>query len=165
VNTTYHYYEMIVELKEETMNSRRNSKWSRVLVITGGIITLGFGVWHSAVPWLYNWFDYMTAVPDELTNAVLATNLFLAISLIFLGILATLVGVFQWYNHQSGKLVLWLMSLLWIARVAYQAVKPQGTMIPHLPVVLMTVFVITALCFVIPIVVLKKIKINKSTTA
>jgi hypothetical protein len=138
------------------MNSKGNPKWPRVLVIAGGIITLGFGLWHSAVPWLYDWFSYMPSIPEELNNAILATNIFLAICLILLGVLATLVGIFRWYTHPAGKLVLWLMSLLWIARVGYQALKPQGTMIPNLPVILLAIFTVTALCFVIPAFVLRR---------
>jgi hypothetical protein len=37
----------------------------RTLALIGGLITLAFGMWHSVVPWLYRWFDYMPSVPDE----------------------------------------------------------------------------------------------------
>ena len=140
------------------MNTSRNYKWSRVLMITGGIVTIGFGLWHFAVPWLYDWFNYMPSVPDELTNAIIATDLFLSICLVLLGALATLVGMFQWYHHPAGKLVLWLMSVLWIARLGYQVVKPQGTMITGLPAILLVIFGITALCFLIPAILLQKAK-------
>ena len=113
------------------------------------MITLGFGVWHYAVPAMYKWFSYMPSIPDELRNGITAANFFLSTTLTLLGAY-TLVVVFT--RSENIKVHLIVMSILWLSRVVYQIVKPQGTMIPGLPMILICVFSLTALCFIIPLI-------------
>lgn len=138
------------------MNHNANHKWMRALALTGSIITFGFGIWHSVVPWLYGWFDYMPSVPDELINAIVATNFFLAVALVLLGALTIVVTIWQWQNLPSVKIILWVMSILWIIRVGYQIIRPQGKMVPGLSLIMLAIFSFTALCFLVPALKLKK---------
>lgn len=127
-------------------------KFDKILISIGIIIHLGFGIWHFFVPELYGWFDYMSTMPLELTNGISATNFFLALSLVLLGLWTSVVVVKQWDNKSSVTTSLSLMSILWIFRCAYQIILPQGTMIPNLPSVLLVIFSATTLCFVVPLV-------------
>jgi len=117
-------------------------------VFIGGIITLGFGVYHFLVPSLY-WAGYMTSLPDELVRAILATNFFLSLSLSILGAF-TLIIARRWTNDKLTRLWVWIMSGLWVVRAAYQVVYPQGQLIPGLAVIMEVLFILTALCFLIP---------------
>ncbi|MCX8061854.1 MAG: hypothetical protein N3D16_04680 [Anaerolineales bacterium] len=128
----------------------------RVLALIGSFVTLAFGVWHSVVPWLYGWFDYLPSAPDELINAIVATNFFLAVALVLLGALTAIVTIWQWHNLPTVRLTLWIMSILWITRVGYQMVKPQGKMIPGLSIIMLAIFTFTAICFLVPSLLLRE---------
>lgn len=125
----------------------------RILALIGGLITLVFGVWHSVAPWLYRWFDYMPSVPLELIGAIVATNFFLAVALVLMGVLTIVVAAWQWHNVEAVKLILRVMSTMWLIRAAYQIIRPQGTAIPGLAVGLAVVFSITALCFLVSLLI------------
>jgi len=123
---------------------------SRTLALIGGLITLAFGIWHSVTPWLYHWFDYIPSAPEELIDAIVATNFFLSVALVLLGMLTIAVTVWQWHNDSAVTLVLWIMSALWVIRTAYQVIKPQGIAIPGLSIGLVAIFSFVALCFLLP---------------
>lgn len=131
-----------------------NHKYLRISVLIGGLITIGVGLWHTVVPWLYGWFGYLPSLPGELTNAILAINFLLSVSLILFGAMATIMAIWQWQNIPLRQLVLWSVSILWLCRVGYQLISPQGTMMPGLPLILLTVFTLVALCFLVPVVIL-----------
>lgn len=135
-----------------------NSKLLRIPAIVGCIIHSGFAIWHFFVPQLYRWFDYVPSMPDELKNAITATNFFLAAALLVLGVESLVITVAWWEHRSVIGLTLWGMGILWVLRVGYQLLRPQGTMIPGLPVGLLIVFSITALCFLIPAIVLQAIR-------
>lgn len=132
-----------------------NHKYLRIPVLIGGIATFGFGAWHTVVPWLYGWFDYLPSLPGELTNAILAINFLLSVSLILFGVMAAVTAIWQWDNVSLRKLVLWSIAILWVLRVGYQLISPQGTMIPGLSLILLAVFTLVALCFLVPAVILQ----------
>lgn len=132
-----------------------NHKYLRIPVLIGSIATFGFGAWHTVIPWLYGWFDYLPSLPGELTNAILAINFLLSASLILFGAMAAITALWQWHNVSLRKLVLWSISILWVCRVGYQLISPQGTMIPGLPLILLGVFTLVSLCFLIPAVMLQ----------
>lgn len=129
----------------------------KILTIAGSFITILFGIWHMVVPWLYRWFSYIPIIPAELKNAILATNFFLSTCLILLGVMSWIIIQWHWENQFSVKLILIIMNILWASRVTYQLIKPQGTMIPGLTIIMLSMFVFTFLLFLIPlIIVLRK---------
>lgn len=124
--------------------------WQRICVITGGIISVGFGLWHLFVPYLYKWKSYMGDAPEELLRAVMATNFFMGLSLAILGAITILLSI-RFYQHLSFvRIWMLVMSGLWLVRVIYQVVSPQGRMIPGLSWIMLCAFILTSLLFLIP---------------
>lgn len=121
----------------------------KILLVVGGIITLCFGVWHFFVPTKYNWFSYTPSLPSELKRAIEASNFFLSTMLVILGIETIYFVISDAYEI---KIMMILMSLLWIARTVYQIIKPQGSLVSGLSVILTVIFFLTALCFIIPLI-------------
>ncbi|TFF91233.1 hypothetical protein EU545_04955 [Candidatus Thorarchaeota archaeon] len=120
------------------------------ITLLGVSIHTGIGVWHFFVPTLYGWNDYLSAVPSELVNGIMATNFFFSLLMTLVGVLALLHFFRHWDEPRTTRAFLILLSVLWVVRVIYQALQPQGTMIPGLSVVLLLVFIMTAVLFVIP---------------
>lgn len=121
----------------------------KILLFVGGSITLCFGVWHFFVPTTYKWFSYLPSIPDELKKAIEASNFFLSTVLVILGI-ETIYFVIKGANEIRMLMV--FMSVLWFVRTIYQIIKPQGSLVPGLSVILIAVFILTASCFIIPLI-------------
>ncbi|MFX0092923.1 MAG: hypothetical protein ACFFBD_14285 [Candidatus Hodarchaeota archaeon] len=117
----------------------------RVTVIIAGVITVLFGIWHFFVPWLYSWYGYMAAMPDELINTITTTNFFFSISLVLFGITVIAESSWQWQDKGSIKIVLTVTSILWVIRVVCQIAWPQGAMI-GIHYFILLVSALTALC-------------------
>lgn len=121
--------------------------------IAGGIITLGFGIWHFFIPSLFGWYDYLRDKPEELTRAISATNFFLSFSLSLIGgtsvVLPTIFPEAETFNI----VWLWANTALWTARSVYQMANPQGTQIKGLAPAMLTGFILTDLLFLFSAVV------------
>ena len=128
-----------------------NMKFTRMLVIVGGLVTLAFGIWHFFAPSLYHWFDYIPSAPAELIKTIVATNFFLSVTLVLFGTLAIVIAIWQWQNNSPVKIMLWVMSILWLVRAVYQLILPQGTAIPGLSIGMTAIFSSTAFCFIFPL--------------
>ncbi|TXT57898.1 MAG: conserved membrane protein of unknown function [Candidatus Thorarchaeota archaeon] len=121
------------------------------MAIIGCIVQLGFGVWHFAVPNLYDWYTYLQDIPQELINGINATNFFLSALMTLTAIYAMYIFITSWDLIKNRDALLIILSILWVSRTGYQLVVPQGTMIPGLSTVLLVVFGLTALTFIIPL--------------
>lgn len=123
--------------------------FQRICFISGGVITLCFGVWHLFVPSIHKWFSYIPYTPLELKNAITATNFFLSLSLILFGVLSLCSYYLFRTNTSVMRLVCLLLVVLWTARLTYQIFVPQGLMIPYLRYYLLIMFIIPLVCFAI----------------
>lgn len=123
----------------------------KILLVVGGSITLCFGVWHFFVPVKYNWFSYFPSLPSELKRAIEASNFFLSTMLVLFGILTIYFTISE---ASEVKIMMIMMSVLWLTRTIYQIVEPQGSLIPCLSVLLTVVFFATSLCFIIPLILI-----------
>lgn len=132
----------------------------KILLIVGGSITLCFGVWHFFVPTNYKWFSYLTTVPNELKNAIKASNFFISAMLVILGV-ETLY--FTIVESSEIAIIMILMSGLWLIRTVYQIVNPQGSSIQHRAEVMTAIFVFASLCFIIPLIIELVNAVNKSS--
>lgn len=100
----------------------------KVLTILGSAIMMGFGAWHFFVPTIWKWYSYMDVQATELVLAVRATNFFFSLSLVLIGAL-NIILISSPNTSKSTVITLLLVNIiLWFARVALQAVSPQGTM-------------------------------------
>lgn len=97
-----------------------------------GAVTLGFGIWHFAVPALYRWQSYVPDAPDSLERAVEATNFFFSLSLSMVGVTSIVMPFITDAAEPIARFWLWANVGLWTSRVVYQFVKPQGSHSPAL---------------------------------
>lgn len=125
---------------------------SKFLVVTGSVISIGFGIWHFTVPYTWNWFSYITPNATELVVAVQAINTFFSLSLVLFGAVNLLLIYGNKANNYSIAVMLTATSILWITRVALQIVYPQGSINPALQYGMLLAFIITALCYIIPLI-------------
>jgi hypothetical protein len=126
---------------------------SKATEMTGGLITLGFGIWHFFIPSMFGWYDYLQDDPVELSRGIGASNFFLSFSLSLIG--ATSVAFPSLFPDSASANTVWLWANvgLWTARSIYQAVAPQGTQINGLAESMLAGFIVTDLLFIFSAVV------------
>ncbi len=121
----------------------------KILVASGSLTTVAFGLWHFFVPRAWKWWSYIDPKATELVAAVRAINVFFSLSLVLFGLL-NLVLVFSGRaNRFSILVVLAATCLLWVTRVVMQIAFPQGSINPALQYGMLTVFVLVTLCFLV----------------
>jgi hypothetical protein len=119
------------------------------LVIFGSSASIGFGIWHFFVPTAWNWYSYIDSNATELVAAVRAINAFFSLSLVLFGIVNILFIYGDRSNRYSILVMLAATCVLWLTRVAFQVVHPQGSLVPGLQYGMMAAFVIISLCYLI----------------
>jgi hypothetical protein len=119
------------------------------LVIFGSSASIGFGIWHFFVPTAWNWYSYIDSNATELVAAVRAINAFFSLSLVLFGIVNILFIYGDRSNRYSILVMLAATCVLWLTRVAFQVVHPQGSLVPGLQYGMLAAFVIISLCYLI----------------
>lgn len=125
----------------------------QILVMIGSSISIGFGLWHFFVPKAWNWYSYIDINATELVAAVRAINAFFSLSLVLFGIVNILLVYGDKSNRYSVIVVLAATCVLWITRVAFQVVYPQGSLYPGLQYGMLSVFVVVTLCYLVSLLV------------
>jgi hypothetical protein len=128
----------------------------KILVTVGSTASIGFGLWHSRVPYVWNWYAYIDAEATELVAAIRATNAFFSLSLVLFGLVNTLLIHRDRSSRYAILVMLSATSALWLTRVALQLVYPQGTLIPGLRYGMLAAFVVVAACYVVPLLILAR---------
>jgi hypothetical protein len=123
----------------------------KILVMIGSSISIAFGVWHFFVPKAWSWYVYIDPNATELAAAVRAINAFFSLSLVLFGVMNMLLIYGDRSNRYSIIVMLAATSVLWLTRVAFQVVYPQGTLYPGLQYGMLLAFVIVTLCYAIPL--------------
>ena len=121
----------------------------KVLVTIGSAASIGFGVWHFFVPKAWNWYSYIDTRATELIAAVRAINAFFSLSLVLFGIVNILLTYGDKSNKYSIIVMLAATCVLWITRVTFQVIYPQGSLYPGLQYGMLSAFVIVTLCYLI----------------
>ncbi len=121
----------------------------RSLVIFASLISIGFGTWHFFVPRAWNWYSYIASNATELVAAVRAINAFFSLSLVLFGIVNILFVYADKSNRYSILIMLAATCVLWITRVLFQVIYPQGSLYPGLQYGMLSVFVIVTLCYLV----------------
>jgi hypothetical protein len=125
---------------------------ARILVILGSSASIGFGIWHSFVPEAWKWYSYIDANATELVAAVRAINAFFSLSLVLFGVVNILLIYGDRSNRYSITVVLAATCILWLTRVAFQVIYPQGSLYPGLQFGMLSAFVIVSLCYIIALI-------------
>jgi hypothetical protein len=119
------------------------------LVIFGSSASIGFGIWHFFVPKAWKWYSYMDGNAMELVAAVRAINAFFSLSLVLFGIVNILLIYGDKSNRYSITVMLVATCVLWLTRVAFQLIYPQGSLVPGLQYGMLSAFGIITLCYLV----------------
>lgn len=117
--------------------------------MVGSFASIGFGLWHFFVPEAYRWYSYINVEATELFVAIRAINLFFSLSLVLFGVVNILLIYGDRSNAYSIIVVLSATCILWITRVVFQIIFPQGSINPVLQYGNLAAFIIVSLCYVI----------------
>jgi hypothetical protein len=122
---------------------------ARILVAVGSGASIGFGVWHFFVPAAWKWYSYIDSRATELVVAVRAINVFFSLSLVLFG-LVNLLFIFGGKANRYAILVMLAAScVLWLTRLAFQLIYPQGSMNPALQYGMLSAFAVVTLCYIV----------------
>jgi hypothetical protein len=121
----------------------------RILVTIGSSASIGFGVWHFFVPTAWKWYSYIDVTATELVVAVRAINAFFSLSLVLFGVVNVLLVYGDRSSRYSVIVVLAATCVLWLTRVAFQLVYPQGSMTPILQYGMLSAFIVVSLCYIV----------------
>lgn len=129
-------------------------KLTNALVVFGSFISTGFGIWHLFVPKIWKWYSYIDVNAKELILAIRALNVFFSVSLILFGILNVLLVCSNKSNKYSLIMVLGATSVLWLTRILFQIIYPQGTINPILQYGMLTLFSVVFLSYFVSLVLI-----------
>ena len=121
----------------------------RIFVAFGSSVSIGFGIWHFFVPSAWKWYSYIDPNARELIVAVRAINVFFSLSLVLFGAVNLLLVLSGNSNRYSVIVLLSATCILWLTRVAFQLIYPQGSLYPGLQYGMLSAFVIVTLCYLI----------------
>ena len=122
---------------------------AKILVMIGSSASIGFGMWHFFVPKAWKWYSYIDVNATELVVAVRAINVFFSLSLVLFGMVNMLLVYGDKSNRYSIVVMLAATCILWMTRLAFQLLHPQGSMNPVLQYGMLAAFTIVALCYIV----------------
>ncbi|MBA3074528.1 MAG: hypothetical protein FP831_13085 [Anaerolineae bacterium] len=134
----------------------------KLLVIFGSSVSIGFGVWHFFVPKAWKWTSYMDPTATELAVAIRAINVFFSLSLVLFGLMNILFIFGGRANRYAVIVLLVATCILWLTRLVFQIIYPQGSINPALQYGMLAAFAFVTLCYLIALglVVFQKVTIN-----
>lgn len=121
----------------------------KILVTFGSSASIAFGVWHFFVPKAWKWYSYMDPVATELVVAVRAINVFFSLSLVLFGLMNILFVFGDRANRYSVLVLLAATCVLWLTRLVFQIIYPQGSMSPALQYGMLAAFILVNLCYLV----------------
>jgi hypothetical protein len=126
----------------------------KILVTIGSSVSIGFGIWHFFVPTAWKWYSYIEPNATELIVAVRAINVFFSLSLVLFGIVNMLLVYGDNSNRYSIIVVLAATCILWLTRLVFQLIYPQGSINPVLQFGMLSAFIIVSLCYIISLYIM-----------
>jgi hypothetical protein len=131
----------------------------KILVTIGSSVSIGFGIWHFFVPTAWKWYSYIEPNATELIVAVRAINVFFSLSLVLFGIVNMLLVYGDNSNRYSIIVVLAATCILWLTRLVFQLIYPQGSINPVLQFGMLSAFIIVFLCYMVSLMIIVMQKI------
>lgn len=122
---------------------------TKILVGFGSLASIAFGVWHFFVPKAWKWYSYMDPAATELAVAVRAINVFFSLSLVLFGLLNIILVFSKFSNQFSISVLLGATCVLWLTRLIFQIVYPQGSFNPVVQYGMLIAFVLVNLCYLV----------------
>lgn len=128
----------------------------KISIITGSIISIGFGIWHFFIPGIWNWNSYIEPSAAELIIAVRAINIFFSLILVLLGVANLIVVLREIADRITFCVLISISIILWITRVILQIIYPQGSQNQLLQYSMLLIFVFVSFCFLIGLILIMK---------
>ncbi len=132
---------------------------TKILVTVASSASIGFGIWHFFVPAIWKWYSYIDSRATELIVAVRAINVFFSLSLVLFGALNLLFIYGGKANRYSIIFMLATTCILWLTRLVFQIIYPQGSINPILQYGMLAAFIIINLCYMISLYLVASQKI------
>jgi len=126
----------------------------KIFVIIGSVASIGFGIWHFIVPKVWNWYSFMDPKATELIVAVRAINVFFSLTLVLFGIINILFIYGDHANRFSIIVLLSATTILWLTRLFFQLIYPQGSLYPGLQYGMLAAFGMITLCHLAPLLII-----------
>ena len=126
----------------------------KIFVIIGSSASIGFGIWHFFIPTVWKWYSYIDPNATELILAIRAINIFFSLSLVLFGALNILFVYGNKSNRYSMIILLSATCIMWITRLVFQLISPQGSINPILQYGMLTAFIIINLCYIVSLLIL-----------
>ena len=124
----------------------------KILVTIASSASIGFGIWHFFVPSVWKWYSYIDPNATELIVAVRAINAFFSLSLFLFGVLNPLFIFGGNANRYSIIVLLGATCILWLTRLAFQVIYPQGSLYPGLQYGMLAAFTLVFLSYLISLI-------------
>ncbi|MHB8135030.1 MAG: hypothetical protein ACYDH1_12505 [Anaerolineaceae bacterium] len=134
--------------------------FGKILVAIGSGASIGFSIWHFFVPGIWNWFSYIDSKATELVIAIQANNVFFSLSLVLFGVINLLLIFGDMSNRYSMIAVLAATCFLWLTRLVFQIIYPQGSINPFLQFGMLSAFITINLCYIISLIIMLSQKIS-----
>ena len=126
----------------------------KILVVIGSSASIGFGIWHFFVPTTWKWYSYIDSRAIELIVAVRAINVFFSLSLVLFGIINLLFIYGGKSNKYSIVVMLAATCVLWVTRLVFQIIYPQGSINGVLQYGMLLAFIVVSLCYIISLFIM-----------
>ncbi|PKN98088.1 MAG: hypothetical protein CVU42_13385 [Chloroflexi bacterium HGW-Chloroflexi-4] len=120
-----------------------------LLVTFGSSVSIGFGVWHFFVLRAWKWYSYMDPAATELAVAIRAINVFFSLSLVLFGLMNILFIFGGRANRFAVIVLLTATCILWMTRLVFQIIYPQGSINPALQFGMLAAFAVVTLCYLV----------------
>lgn len=121
----------------------------KLLVTFSSSVSIGFGVWHFFVPRAWKWYSYMDPAATELAVAVRAINVFFSLSLVLFGLMNILFVFGGKANRYAVIVLLAATCILWLTRLVFQIIYPQGSINLALQYGMLAAFAVVTLCYLV----------------
>jgi hypothetical protein len=90
------------------------------------LIGIAVGVWHSVVPYLFQWYSYLPGIPDILRVSIDWVNFFFSLFLTGYSVLLLLVRSSFFAGERTARLFYGFFLLVWFCRVGITIVHNWG---------------------------------------
>jgi len=94
----------------------------KIALITGALLFISIGLYHIALPYIWDWQEFSKLMPDMIEWALYATNFLMSFLMVLLGIFS--LKIIKDNNLQNNTYIIYICICFWITNIAYQIVFP-----------------------------------------
>ena len=122
----------------------------RILLNTGLIISLCFGVWHFFIPYMYKWYDYLPDAPREIIVSIDWINFFFSLLLTGISVLLIVNQKMLICRNKAVYSFYSLLILTWFSRVMITLIHPWHINYIAIDIIQISAFIFELILLLIP---------------